>query len=166
MECFLEEKIHGATMKQKAYGTLVSSEMHAEMIDQLVSLPWRAMVLRHVEEETRTNWKIHALIRRTDLQLRLAWFMSDLSREEYYSEERKRSKEEKVLLMTSVRDLRTQEGAAVACAKRRDALCFIRFMLEQISVTALNTRAKMLREGNDRAKTLLFYRYIKVNRCE
>ena len=51
--------------------------------------------------------------------------------------------------MTSVRYLMTQEGAAVACAKRRDALCFIRFMLEQISVPALNTCAKMLREGND-----------------
>ena len=48
-----------------------------------------------------------------------------------------------------------QEGAAVACAKRRDVLCFVRFMLEQISVPALNTCAKMLRDGIDRAKTLL-----------
>ena len=55
------------------------------------------------------------------------------------SEERNRSKEEKVFLMTTVRDLVTQEGAAIACAKRRDALCFIRFMIEQISVPALNT---------------------------
>ena len=59
-----------------------------------------------------------------------------------------------MFLITSVRDLMTQEGAAVASAKRRDALCFIRFMLEQISVPALNTCAKMLREVNDRAKTL------------
>ena len=43
---------------------------------------------------------------------------------EYDSEERKRSKGETVFLMTSMRDLITQEGAAVACAKRRDALCF------------------------------------------
>ena len=64
---------------------------------------------------------------------------------EYDSEERKRSKEEKVFLMTIVRGLMTQEGAGVACAKRRDALCFIRFMLEQISVPALNIWAKMLR---------------------
>ena len=166
MECYLEEMIHGATIKQKAYGTLVSSEMNAGTIDQLVSLPWRAVVLRHVEEETRTTRKIHALIRRTDLQLRLAWFMTGLSREEYYSEERKRSKEEKVLLITSVRDLRTQEGAAVACAKRRYALCFIRFMLEQISVTALNTRAKMLREGNDRAKTLLLHALLQIHQSK
>ena len=39
MECYLEIRIQGTTMKQKAYGTLVSSEMHAETMDQLVSLP-------------------------------------------------------------------------------------------------------------------------------
>ena len=34
--------------------------------------------------------------------------------------------------LASVRDLMTQKGAAVACAKRRDALCFVRFMIEQV----------------------------------
>ena len=57
--------------------------------------------------------------------------------------------------MTNLRDLIIQEGAAVACAKRRDALCFIRFMIEQFSVPALNTCVKMLREGDERAKALL-----------
>ena len=136
-------------MKQKAHRTLISSEMHVETIDQLVSLPWRAVVLPHVVEEMRTTTKIHALIAipyvRTELQLRFAWSPTGMTRKEYDSEERKRSKQEKMFLMTIVRDLMTQEGAAVACAKRRDALCFIRFMLEQISVPALNTWAKMLR---------------------
>ena len=48
--------------------------------------------------------------------------------------------------MTSMRDLITQKGAA---------LCFIRFMIEQISVPALNTCVKMLREGDERAKVWL-----------
>ena len=159
MECYLETMIQGTTMKQKAYRTLFSSEMHAETIDQLVSLPWRAVVLRHFKEEMRTTTKIHALIAmpyvRTMLQLRFAWCMTGLTKEVDVSEKRKRLKEEKVFLMTSIRDLMTQEGAAVACAKRRDALCFVGFMLEQLSVPALNTCAKMLRDGDDRAKTLL-----------
>ena len=46
------------------------------------------------------------------------------------------------------------ERAAVARAKRRDALCFVRFMVEQMSVPALNTCANMLREGNVLGKTL------------
>ena len=30
-----------------------------------------------------------------------------------------------------MRDLITQEGAAVVCAKQRDALCFIRLMIKK-----------------------------------
>ena len=62
---------------------------------------------------------------------------------EYDSEERKISKEEEVLLMTSLRDLMINEGVAVACAKRRGALCFVRFMLEQISVISKPMRTNM-----------------------
>ena len=109
------------------------------------------MVLRHLEEEIRTTPKIDALIAipyvRTELQLGFAWCITGLTREEYDSEERKRSKEDKVLLMTNVRDLMIQERKAVPCAKRRDALCIVRFKLEEISVPALNTCAKMLKKA-------------------
>ena len=158
--------MQGTTLKQKTYGTLVSSELHVETIEQLVSLPWRAVVLRYFEEEMRTMPKIHALIAipyvRTELQLRFAWCMIGLTRGECDSEERKKSKGGKVFIMTSVRDLITQEGAAVACAKRRDALCFNRFMIGQISVPALNTCVKMLREGDERAKALLLLALLDI----
>ena len=136
MEGYLETMLQGTTLKQKAYGTLASSEIQAETMEQLVSLPWKAVVLRYFEEEMRTTSRIHALMTvpyvRTELQLRFAWCMMGLTREEYDSEERKRSKEEKVFIMTNLRDLIVQEGAAVACAKRRDALCFIRFLIEHL----------------------------------
>ena len=48
------------------------------------------------------------------------------------------------------------EEAAVACAKRRDALCYVWFMLEQMSVSALVTCMKMMKEGSELAKILLF----------
>ena len=162
--------MQGNSLKQKAYGTLASSEMQAETIEQLVSLPWKAVVLLYFEEEMRTTPRIHALIAvpyvRTELQLRFAWCMIGLTREEYDSEERKRSKEEKVFLMTSMRDLITQEGAAVACAKRRDALCFIRFMIERNSVPALNTCVKMLREGDERVRALLLLSLLDIHRSK
>ena len=67
--------MQGSTFKQKAYGTLASSEMQAETIEQLVSLPWKAVVLWYFEEEMRTTPRLHALIAvpyvRTELQLRL-----------------------------------------------------------------------------------------------
>ena len=68
--------------------------------------------------------------------------------------------------MTSVRDLITQEGAAVACAKWRDALCFIRFMIKQISVSASNTCVKMLREGDERPKALLLLALLDIHQSK
>ena len=166
MEGYLETIMRGTTLKQKAYVTLVSSEMHAETIEQLVSLPWRAVVLRYFEEEMRTIPKIHALIAilyvRTELQLTFARCMTGKTRGEYDSEERKISKGEKVFLMTSMRDLMTLEGATVAFAKRRDALCFLGFMIEQLSVPALSTCVKMLREGDERAKALLLQAFLGI----
>ena len=170
VEGYLETMMQGTTLKQKAYRTLVSSEMHAETIEQLMSLPWRAVVLRYFEEEMRTTPKIHALIAiryvRTELQLRFALCVIVLTSGEYDSEERKRSKGEKVFLMTNVRDVITQEEAAVACVKRRDTLCFIRFMIEQISVPALNTCFKMLREGDEQAKALLLLALLDIHQSK
>ena len=68
--------------------------------------------------------------------------------------------------MTSMRDLITQEEAAVACAKRRDALCFIRFMIERISVPALNTCVKMLREGDERVRALLLLALLDIHQSK
>ena len=46
-------------------------------MDQLVSLPWRAVVLRHFGEDERTTPKKHAVKAipyvRTELQFRFAW---------------------------------------------------------------------------------------------
>ena len=92
--------------------------------------------------------------------------MIGLTRGEYDSEERKRSKGEKVFLMMSVRDLITQEEAAVACANWRDALCFIRFMMEQFSLPALNTCVKILREGDERAKALLLLALMDIRQSK
>ena len=86
IEIYLEMTMQGTTLKQKAYGTLVLSEMHVETIEQLASLLWRAVVLRYFEEEMRTMPKIHALIAtpyvRTELQLRFAWCIIGLTRGE------------------------------------------------------------------------------------
>ena len=81
--------------------------------------------------------------------------MAGLTLGEYASEETKRSKEEKVLLMTHLRDLISCEGAAVALLKRRDAPCYDRLLLKQMSSIALNTCAWLLKEGSDLGKTLL-----------
>ena len=61
MEGYLETMLQGTTLKQKAYGTLASSDIQAETMEQLVSLPWKAVVLRYFEEEMRTTPRIQTL---------------------------------------------------------------------------------------------------------
>ena len=51
---------------------------------------------------------------------------------------------------------------AVACAKRRDALCFIRFKIEQISVPCV----KMLREGDERVRALLLLALLDIQQSK
>ena len=58
------------------------------------------------------------------------------------------------------------KGAAVACANLRDALCFARFMLEQMSVPVANTCAEMLREGSDLAKTSLSQALLDIHQSK
>ena len=81
-------------------------------------------------------------------------------------EEKKKSKKIKVLLMKDLRDLMICEGALVACAKRRDAHCFFRFFLEQISAPALNTCTKTLREGSKLGKTLFLHGLMSIHRSK
>ena len=99
MEGYLDTMMQGTTLKQKAHGTLLSSEMHAETIEQLVSLPWRAVVLRFFEEEMRSTPKIHALIAvpyvRTELQLRFAWCLIGLIRGNMIQKKRKDQRKKK-----------------------------------------------------------------------
>ena len=120
-----------------------------------MSSPWRAVEIRNFEQVLRTIPKVQALRAiphvRTELQLRRAWFMTRLTMEEYVFEEIKRSKKEKLLLMTHLRDLMICEGAAVACAKKRDALCFVPFF----PVPALNTCTKTLANGSEKPITFL-----------
>ena len=61
-------------------------------------------------------------------------------------EEDIKGRDEKVVSMTHLRDLMVCEGAAVACAKRRDALCFVPFL----SGTVFGTSAEHLREDVER----------------
>ena len=64
-------------MKQHADEIFASSELHTETVDQHVTLPIRAVLLRHFEEEIKMTARVHLLVAgpyfRTELQFRLTW---------------------------------------------------------------------------------------------
>ena len=59
-----------------------------------------------------------------------------------------------------------KKEATMACAKRRAALCFIRFMLEQMSAPALSTCSKVIKEGCEPKQTLLLQAPVDVNQSK
>ena len=59
-----------------------------------------------------------------------------------------------------------EEAGAMACAKRRDALCFIRFMLKQMPATALSTCAKVIQEGCEPKRTLMLQALVDVHQSK
>ena len=73
--------------------------MHAETVDQLVSLCWKQVLLGYLETGKRTTTKVYALLAvsylRTELQLRITWYFAGLTRDEYDSEERRRVRNKK-----------------------------------------------------------------------
>ena len=170
LEGYLEEKIQDTTMKQKAYGTLASPEMHAEPIDQLVSLQWRAVVLVHFEEEMRTISKIHALIAvpyvRTGLQLRFAWRMTGLIMDEFDSEEGKIKGREGAFDDKFKRSHDLRRSGSSVCETERRSLFLLIHVRTKILVLALKTCAKILREGNARTKTLILQALLDIHQIK
>ena len=87
--------------------------------------------------------------------------MIGLTRGEYDSEERKRSKGEKVFLMTNEgSDDPRRSSSSVREAERRSLL---RSIYDKTNfMQALNTCVKMLREGDERAKALLLLALLEI----
>ena len=68
--------------------------------------------------------------------------------------------------MMVLEDLTIKEEATMACAKRRDALCFIRFMLEQMSAPVLSACAKVIKEGCEPKRKLLRQALVDVHQSK
>ena len=66
--------------------------------------------------------------------------------------------------MVHLPDFIIHERVAVACVKRRDAGCFVRFFLEQVSAPALNTCARLFEEGSDPERKLLLQALVDIHK--
>ena len=157
--------MQGTTLKQNAYGTLVLSEIHSETIDQLVSLPWRAVVLRYFEEEIRTVSQRAEDTRsdsntlcdnRVTTEVRLVHDRTD-------TRGIRSGRKKKIEVRKGVLN---DEYERSDNPRKNSSYCFIRFMIEQISVPALSTCVKMLREGDERAKALLLLALLDIHQSK
>ena len=84
---------------------------------------------------------------RTDLQMRLAWCLIAIKRSEYESSNDSKTKEQELKLMDALRALISRDDSAIAWAKRKDALCFLSFVVDRIPTLVLEECTKTIRQG-------------------
>ena len=84
---------------------------------------------------------------RTDLQVRLAWCLMGVKKAEYEDNNDLKSKEQELELMEALRVLIARDDSAIAWAKRKDALCFTRFVVDRIPTPVLGECIKTIRQG-------------------
>ena len=127
---------HLMAWSEKEYGTVRSSEANEIGLEKLLEISWRAALQRYFDEAMHAPATVAAYLAhpcmRTDLQLRLAWCLMGIKKAEYEASKDSKSREQELELMEALRALISKDDSAIAWAKRKDALCFVRFVVDRI----------------------------------
>ena len=150
MQEYLKELTENSNLNRKEYGTVMSSEANEIGLEKLLEISWRAALQRYIDEAMHAPATVAAYLAhpcvRTDLQVRLTWCLMDLKRAEYEASNDSKSREQELELMEALRALISKDDSAIAWAKRKDALCFVRFVVELYQDMPLTVPNK---ESND-----------------
>ena len=84
---------------------------------------------------------------RSDTQVRLAWCSMRIKKAEYEANNDSKSKEQELELMEALQMLISKDDSAIAWAKRKDTLCFVRFVVDRIPTPVLGESIKNIRQG-------------------
>ena len=127
MEGYLETMLQGTTLKQaegvRDFGVVRDTGRNDRAVGEPSMESSGVTILRGRDEDCAKNTCSHgSTLPENRITTEFRRLHDGTDSRGIRSEERKRSNEEKVFPMTNLRDLMIQEGAAVACAKRRDAL--------------------------------------------
>ena len=139
MQEYLKELTENSNLNRKEYGTVMSSEANEIGLEKLLEISWRAALQRYFDEAMHAPAAVAAYLAhpcmRTDLQVRLAWCLMGIKRAEYEASKDSKSREEELELME-----------AIAWAKRKDALCFVRFVVDRVPTPVLGECIKIIRQ--------------------
>ena len=150
MQEYLKELTENSNLNRKEYGTVMSSEANEVGLEKLLEISWRAALQRYFDEAMHASATVAAYLAhpcvRTDLQVRLAWCLMGIKRAEYEASNDSKSREQELELMEALRSLISKDNSAIAWAKRKDALCFVRFVVDRIPTPVLGECIKIIRQ--------------------
>ena len=119
----------------------MSLEANEIGLEKLLEISWRAALQRYFDETMHAPATMAAYLAypcaRTDLQVRLAWCLMGIRKLEYEANNDSKSKEQQLELMEALRVLISRDDLTIAWAKRKDALCFVRFVVDRIPTPVL-----------------------------
>ena len=128
----------------------MSTEANEVGLEKLLEISWRAALQRYFDEAMHAPATVAAYLAhpcmRTDLQVRLAWCLMGIKKAEYEASKDSKSREQELELMEALRALISKDDSAIAWAKRKDALCFVRFVVDRIPTPVLGECIKIIRQ--------------------
>ena len=169
MQEYLKGLTENSNLNRKEYGTVMSSEANEIGLEKLLEISWRAALQRYFDETmhapaTVAVYRSHPCTR-TDLQVRLAWCLMGIKKAEYEANNDSKSREQELELMEALRALISKDDSAIAWTKRKDALCFVRFVVG-IPTPVLGECIKIIRQkGVDCKETSLGHSWNCIRIC-
>ena len=150
MQEYLKGLTENSNFNRKEYGTVMSSEANEVGLEKLLEVSWRAALQKYFDETMHAPATVAAYLAhpctRTDLQVRLAWCLMGIKMAEYEASNDSRSREQELELMEALRAVISKDDSAIAWAKRKDALCFVKFVVDRIPTPVLGECIKIIRQ--------------------
>ena len=150
MQEYLKGLSENSNLNRKEYGTIMSSEANEIGLEKLLEISWRAALQRYFDETMHAPATVAVYLAhpcmRTDLQVRLACCLMGIKKAEYEASNDLKSKEQELELMEALRALISKDDSAIAWAKRKDALCLVRFVVDRIPTPVLGECIKIIRQ--------------------
>ena len=147
---YLKGLTENSNLNRKEYGTVMSSEANEIGLEKLLEISWRAALQRYFDETMHAPATVAAYLAhpctRTDLQVRLAWCLMAIKKAEYEASNDSKSREQELELMGALRALISKDDSAIAWDKPKDALCFVRFVVDRIPTPVLGECIKIIRQ--------------------
>ena len=151
MQEYLRELTENSNLNRKEYGTVMSSEANEIGLKRLLEISWRAALQRYFDETMHAPATVAAYLAypctRTELQVRLARCLMGIKKAECEANNDSKSKEQELELMEALHVLISRDDSAIAWAKRKDAICFVRFVVDRVPTPVLGECMTTIRQG-------------------
>ena len=151
MQEYLKELTENSNLNRKENGTVMSSEANEIGLEKLLEISWRVALQRYFDETMHAPATVAAYLAypctRTNLQVRLAWCLMGIKKAEYEANNDSKSKEQELELVKVLRILISRDDSAIAWAKLKDALCFVRFVVDRFPTPVLGECIKTILQG-------------------